>query len=34
MAGRDEVNGYDVYENEIVTPAEPEPEEEGEGDDG
>jgi hypothetical protein len=25
MSGDEEVNGYDVFENEIVTPAEPEP---------
>ncbi len=33
MGGKDEINGYDVYENEIVTPADPEPEEGVEEDD-
>ncbi len=32
MGGTDEVNGYDVFENEIVAPAEPDPDPQ-EGDD-
>ncbi len=32
MGGKDEVNGYDVFEEEIVTASEPEPDTQ-EGDD-
>lgn len=33
MSGTDEVNGYDVFENEVVSAPDPGPEEDDEDDD-